>query len=202
MSRVALDLCGQSPSFKDNMAHVGYIRVSSIGQNPDRQLAGVTLDKVFTDKASAKSIEGRPQFALAMDYLREGDTLHVHSIDRLARNLEELQKIVRELTGQGIAVKFHKENLEFTADQNDAMAKLMLQMMGAFAEFERTLIRERQREGIAKAKAAGRRFGRSKALTEAQVEEIRSRMLSGERKVALAKEYGVSRQTLYSACGS
>lgn len=181
------------------MANIGYIRVSSIGQNTERQLDGLQLDKVFTDKASAKSTEGRPQLAMALDYLRDGDTLHVHSIDRLARNLEELQKLVRELTAKGVAVEFHKEHLRFTGDSSDAMAKLMMQMMGAFAEFERTLIKERQREGIAKARAQGKHLGRQRTLTDQNIEAIKARIALGESKASLARSYGISRQTLYDA---
>ena len=137
--------------------HFGYIRVSSLDQNEDRQLAdlGLNLDKTFTDKCSGKDMK-RPELQKALEHVREGDTLHIHSIDRLARNLVDLQSIVEELTGRGVTVVFHKENLTFSGE-SDAMHKLMFQMMGAFAEFERSMIRERQREGI----EAGPRRGES-----------------------------------------
>ncbi len=180
----------------DMSAQIGYIRVSSLDQNTERQLTGITLDRVFEDKASAKDTK-RPQLKACLDYLRDGDTLIVHSIDRLARNLEDLQRLVRELTGKGVSVRFIKENLIFQAGENNPMQTLMFQMLGAFAQFERSLIRERQREGIALAKKEGRRLGRAKALTPEQEREIRTRAATEGNKQALAKEYGISRQTLY-----
>ena len=177
--------------------NVGYIRVSSFSQNTDRQLDGIDLDKVFEEKASAKDAN-RPVLKECMEYLREGDCLHVHSIDRLARNLMDLQKIVTGLNEKGVSIHFHKENLTFTGSNDNPMNKLMLQMMGAFAEFERALIKERQREGIAKAKAMGKQIGRKRALNDEQVAEIRKRVARGESKASLAKEYGVSRQTIYT----
>ncbi|CAK8722969.1 MAG: Site-specific DNA recombinase [Candidatus Electronema aureum] len=180
-----------------NGHNVGYVRVSSIAQNLDRQLNGIELDKVFTEKASAKDAK-RPILKECMGYLREGDTLHVHSIDRLARNLVDLQNIIQELNSKNVSIQFHKENLLFTGNDN-AMSKLMLNMMGAFAEFERNLIKERQMEGIKVAQEKGVKFGRNKTLTGEQILEIKDRIAKGEKKTALAKEYNVSRQTIYSA---
>ena len=177
---------------------VGYVRVSSFSQNTERQLDGIDLEKVFTEKASAKDAK-RPVLQECLSYLRNGDCLHVHSIDRLARNLIDLQTIVASLNDKGVSVNFHKENLTFTGSNNNAMNRLMLQMMGAFAEFERALIRERQREGIAKAKAKGIQIGRKRVLDDDQVEEIKGRIGHGESKMSLAQEYGISRQTLYTA---
>jgi len=180
-----------------NGFNIGYMRVSSVGQNLDRQLDGIDLDKVFNEKASAKDAK-RPVLQECMEYLREGDTLHVHSIDRLARNLMDLQNIVTKLSGKGVNVRFHKENLIFTGDDNP-MSKLTLQLMGAFAEFERNIIKERQLEGIRIAQKKGTKFGRSKTLSDDQVAEIKERIANGEPKKTLAEEYGISRQTLYSA---
>lgn len=180
-----------------NGFNIGYVRVSSVGQNLDRQLDGIDLDKVFNEKASAKDAK-RPVLLECMEYLREGDTLHVHSIDRLARNLMDLQAIVTKLSSKGVSVKFHKENLTFTGDDNP-MSKLTLQLMGAFAEFERNIIKERQLEGIRIAQKKGTRFGRTKSLTDDQITKIKERIAHGETKKILAQEYGVSRQTLYSA---
>ena len=177
------------------MANVGYIRVSSYGQNHDRQLDGLELDKEFKDTASAKTAQ-RPGLDACIEYLREGDTLHVHSIDRLARNLFDLQKIVDRFVDKGITVRFYKENLIFSG-ASDPMAKLMLQMMGAFAEFERTLINERRREGIAIAKKKGKQIGAKPKLTTGQAEELRKRATAGEQKTVLAKEFGISRQAVY-----
>lgn len=175
---------------------VGYLRVSTVDQNTERQLDGIALDKVFTDKASGKDTN-RPELTRALEYVREGDTLVVHSMDRLARNLEDLRRVVRELTGRGVRVEFVKESLTFTGEDS-AMNTLLLSMLGAVAEFERSMILERQREGIAIAKAAGKYKGRKAALTAAQAEELRQRLAAGEGVSALAREFGVTRQTIYN----
>lgn len=174
---------------------VGYVRVSSVDQNELRQLEGVDVDKKFTDKASGKDVK-RPQLQAALDYLREGDVLVVHSMDRLARNLDDLRKIVLGLTQRGVVVEFVKERLTFTGEDN-AMSVLLLNVMGAFAEFERSLIRERQREGIALAKKAGVYKGRKPSLDTERVLELRKRSAAGEKKASLAREFGISRETLY-----
>ncbi len=179
--------------------NIAYIRVSSYDQNLERQLedVGIDFNKVFEEKASAKDAK-RPVLKQCMEHLREGDTLYVHSIDRLARNLKDLQNVVDELTGKGVEVRFHRECLTFTGADNP-MQKLMFQMIGAVAEFERALIKERQREGIINAQKKGIKFGASKKLSNAQVQEIKQRADQGEAKASLAKEYGVSRQTLYTS---
>lgn len=176
---------------------IGYARVSTLDQNTERQLEGVTLDRMFTDKASGKDAD-RPQLKEALAYLREGDTLMVHSMDRLARNLDDLRRIVRELTGRGVAVQFVKEGLTFTGEESP-MATLLLSVMGAFAEFERALIRERQREGIAIAKEKGVYKGRRKALSPEQVQALvaKDRENGGKGRTGLAKGAGISRETLY-----
>ncbi|RQZ40058.1 recombinase family protein [Burkholderia sp. Bp9099] len=174
---------------------IGYVRVSSVDQNTERQLDGIQVDKTFTDKASGKSTD-RPQLAAALDYLRDGDTLIVHSMDRLARNTEDLLRIVRELTAKQVSVEFVKERLTFTG-QDDPMSHLMMTMLGGFAQFERSLIRERQREGIAIAKAKGVYKGRAPSLNAAQIEALRTRAAAGEKKAVLAREFGISRETLY-----
>ena len=125
---------------------VGYVRVSSFDQNPERQLEDVEFDSVFSDKVSGKDAK-RPQLEALMTFVRAGDTVVVHSMDRLARNLDDLRQIVQTLTRRGIRIEFVKEHLAFTGEDSP-MANLMLSVMGACAEFERALIRERQREGI------------------------------------------------------
>ena len=177
--------------------HIAYIRVSSVDQNTDRQLAGVAVDESFTDKASGKDTN-RPGLTECLRHVRKGDTLHVHSIDRLARNMSDLLKLIEDLTERGVAVEFHKERLTFT-DESDPFQRLQLQMMGAFAEFERSMIKERQREGIAAAKAKGKQIGAKRKLSDEQVSEIRQRLAKGATKKDLAHEYGISRQTLYKA---
>lgn len=178
------------------MSVVGYKRVSSIDQNTERQLDGVDVDKLFTDKVSGKDTN-RPQLTTALDYVREGDVFVVHSMDRLARNLEDLRRIVRELTGNGVTVKFVKESLTFTGNDSP-MNTMLLSMLGAVAEFERSMILERQREGIAIAKAKGKYKGGKPKLSEEQVNQLKSRRANGESPSALAKEYGVSRATVYN----
>jgi DNA invertase Pin-like site-specific DNA recombinase len=174
---------------------IGYVRVSTLDQNTERQLDGIDLDKTFIDRASGKDTH-RPQLHAALEYAREGDTLIVHSMDRLARNAEDLLRIVRELTGRGVSVEFVKNNLTFSGNA-DPMAKLMLTMLAAFGEFERDLIRERQREGIAIAKAKGVYKGRKKALSREQVAELVECAMSGMPKAELARSYAISRETLY-----
>ena len=174
---------------------IGYVRVSSFDQNPERQLEHVQVDKVFMDKASGKDTQ-RPQLDALLDFVREGDTLVVHSMDRLARNLDDLRRLVQQLTRRGVRITFVKEGLIFTGEDSP-MANLLLSVMGAFAEFERALIRERQREGIALAKQRGVYRGRKKALSPGQAAELCRRVASGERKAKLAREFGISRETLY-----
>lgn len=165
------------------MAQVAYIRVSSVDQNIERQLAdcGVKFQKSFIDKTSGKS-KDRPALRECLEYLREGDTLHVHSIDRFARNLKDLQEMVSDLNQRGVTIHFHKENLIFGVNGSNPMNQLMLQMMGAFAEFERSVIRERQREGIEKARAAGRyshgKGGRKKSLDRSRILQLRESGIS------------------------
>lgn len=175
---------------------VGYVRVSSVDQNTVRQLDGVQVERVFTDKASGKDA-ARPKLEELIAFVREGDTVLVHSMDRLARNLDDLRRLVRTLTGKGVRVEFVKENLAFTGEDSP-MATLLLSVMGAFAEFERALILERQREGIAAARQRGAYTGRKPALTAERARELRERAAAGERKSALAAAFGISRETVYS----
>jgi DNA invertase Pin-like site-specific DNA recombinase len=179
-----------------NGQKIGYIRVSSVDQNDSRQLEGETLDRIFTDKASGKDTN-RPQLQELLQFIREGDTVIVHSMDRLARNLDDLRKIVQNLTSQGINIFFVKEGLTFNGEDSP-MSNLLLSVMGAFAEFERALIKERQREGIEIAKKKGVYKGRKPSISHNQVKELKERVAAGENKTALAREYDISRQTLYS----
>lgn len=174
---------------------IGYIRVSTLDQNPDRQLEGVQVSRVFIDKASGKDTQ-RPQLDALLSYVREGDTLVVHSMDRLARNLDDLRRMVQQLTRRGVRIEFVKELLTFTGEDSP-MANLLLSVMGAFAEFERALIRERQREGISLARQRGVYRGRKKVLSDSRIEELQRRVKAREPKTALAREFGISRATLY-----
>ena len=196
---------------------IGYKRVSTVDQKTDRQLADlkVPVDKVFEDKASGKNVDGRPELRRAIEYVREGDTLVVHSMDRLARNTVDLHQIVDALTKGGtlmfddktiecqggVAVEFDKEGRTFTGDDGSD-ATLMLGILGAVAQFERSIIKERQREGIALAKAAGKYRGGPPKLTPEQADDLARRHAAGERVADLAREFGVSRQTVYTYLAS
>ena len=175
---------------------VGYVRVSSEGQNTARQLDGLKLDRTFEDKVSGKSLD-RPQLEAMLAFVREGDEVVIHSMDRLARNLEHLRQLVRQLTEKGVRVTFVKECLTFTGDDSP-MANLMLSLLGSVSEFERALLLDRQREGIALAKTRGVYKGRKPSLTDAQAEQLRLRAQAGEKKTDLADEFKVSRETVYA----
>ena len=174
---------------------IGYIRVSTLYQNTDRQLEGLTLDQTFTEKVSAKDMH-RPKLQEMIQFSRKGDTIVIHSMDRLARNLDDLRNLVKTLTTKGISVEFVKEHLTFTNDDSP-MANLMLSVMGAFAEFERSLIRERQREGVALAKNRGAYKGRKRELSLEQLATIKKSLAEGQKKSDMAKTFGISRETLY-----
>jgi len=174
---------------------IGYLRVSTFEQNTARQLEGIDVDKIFTDRASGKDTK-RPELDALMQFVREGDTVVVHSMDRLARNLDDLRQIVRTLTCRGINIQFVKESLTFTGEDSP-MATLLLSVMGAFAEFERALIRERQLEGIALAKQRGAYKGRKKTLSAEQIAELKERVANRENKTQIARDFGISRETLY-----
>jgi len=174
---------------------IGYIRVSTLAQNHERQLHGLKLNKIFIDKVSGKNIN-RPELMNLLEYARDDDIVYVHSMDRLARNLEDLRKIVTQLTSNNVVVEFVKEGLTFSSKDNP-MSILLLSIMGAFAEFERSLIKERQLEGIALAKDKGIYKGRKHTLDKNKILELKERVSNGEKKTHLAKEFGISRETLY-----
>lgn len=174
---------------------VGYKRVSSPDQNPERQLSGMELDKVFTEFASGKDIK-RPILQEMLNFLRMGDVLYVHSMDRFARNLDDLRSMVMSLVAKQVIVHFVTESLIFNGEKN-IMSNLLLSMMGAFAEFERELILERQREGIKKARSKGIYKGKPKYLTPEDIIEIRKMLEMKKKMVDIAKHYEVSRETIY-----
>ena len=179
-----------------NGQRIGYIRVSSLEQNVARQLEGVQVDRIYEDRVSAKDLK-RPNLQDMLTYVREGDVIVVHSMDRLARNLDDLRHLVKTLTQKGVAVQFIKENLTFSGEDTP-MANLMLSVMGAFAEFERSLSKERQREGVALAKARGAYKGRKKVLSQDKVDALRKRVGdAAETKAKIARDFGISRETLY-----
>ena len=179
---------------------VGYVRVSSLDQNPERQLEelkAMQVEKICMDKLSGKNVE-RPELQNMLNFVREGDTLVVHSLDRLARNLSDLLTMVQDLTGRGVSVRFLNERLDFDAGKEASpVAKLMLSMVGAFAEFERSMIKRRQAEGIALAKERGVYKGRQRSVTDEQIQEIRSLMSMGVPLSSAARKVGISRTTAY-----
>ena len=177
---------------------IGYARVSSKDQNLDRQLAALKKEKVFrvfTDTVSGSSTQ-RPGLDGALNYVRAGDQLIVVSMDRLARSLIDLHRLVDELTERGVSVKFLKEGQTYSLDSSP-VAKLMLGLLGSVAEFERAIIRERQAEGIAKAKARGVYRGRAKVLNEEQIMQAREWVSEGVPKTEVARRFGIGRTTLY-----
>lgn len=180
-----------------NGQHVGYVRVSTADQNTARQLDGIQLDRVFEDRASGKDT-ARPGLTECLKYVRQGDVLHVHSLDRLARNLRDLRGIVDDLMARGVTVRFEKESLEFAPGGASPMSQLLLSMLGAVAEFERSMILERQREGIAKAKQNGVYKGRKPSLNDEKQAVLRAKIAAGVPKAKIARELGVSRATIYA----
>lgn len=195
---------------------IGYIRVSSIDQNTARQLEGIPLDKVFTEKASGRDTN-RPQLQEMLEYIREGDTLLVHSLDRLARSLVDLRHLVTGLTDRGVRVEFRREGMVFDGKET-AMGTFLLNMMGGFAEFERARAHERQLEGIAIAKCcttcgklredhehSNHKFknkytGRMPAVRpgNGKLDIIERLRAQGATVTEMARQAKVSRQTVYT----
>lgn len=177
---------------------VAYRRVSTLDQNTARQLDGMTFDREFTDKASGKDTS-RPALQEALAYLRTGDRLVVHSMDRLCRNLGDLRQIVESLTSRGVAVEFVKEAMVFT-NESTPMAQFMLNIMGSFAELERAMILSRQREGVAIAKAKGIYKGRAPAIraNNGKLADLQNLISQNTPVAEMARQLKVSRQTIYS----
>lgn len=178
---------------------IGYARVSSADQNLARQLEqlkSICPDKIFEDKASGATTD-RPAFQQMMGYVREGDTVVVCSMDRLARNLSDLLNVTKELQTKGVSIKFLKESIHLDATGNDvAMTKLLMSMLGAVAEFERSMIRERQREGIELAKKRGVYKGR-KPTDIRVIEKAKEKIALGVPLAKAARDVGIARSTLY-----
>lgn len=173
---------------------VGYIRVSSEGQNTDRQLEHLTLNKIYIDKLSG-STKDRPELQKCIDFIREGDCLHVHSIDRLARNLRDLQELLDLIISKGVSVKFHTERLSFSG-QDNPMDKLTLQLMGAFAEFERKISKNRQREGIDAARKRGKHLGRPKLAADLY-HKAKELYAQGKTVLQIGEELKLSHTSIY-----
>ncbi len=173
------------------MKRVGYIRVSTVDQNTERQLDGIDLDKVFTDKCSGKDTN-RPNLKALLEYVREGDEVHVHDISRMARNVADLIELIKQLNAGGVSVRFHKEGLAFSGEK-DAMQELMLGVLGSVYQFERSMLLERQREGIQKAKEAGKYKGRPQEIDR---EKVLSLLAEGVSIRKTATKLGISVSTV------
>jgi len=175
---------------------IGYTRVSTYLQNPQRQLEDMALDKKFVDYASAASTD-RPELKILLDYVREDDTVVIHSMDRLARNVKDLRRIVDELISKKVKIQFIKENLTFDGE-GSAMSNLILSLFGAFAEFEYNFIKERQMEGIAIAKREGKFRGGQRKLNAEKLEILKTELEKGRKsKGTIARELGIGREALY-----
>jgi len=174
---------------------IGYIRVSTTDQNPDRQLSGIDVDKSFIEFASGKNLK-RPQLLALLDYVREDDIVVVHSMDRLARNVKELLDLIDQLNDKNVVVHFLKEDMKFTG-KTDHMSRLILTVIGAIAEFERQQILERQREGIKEAQKKGKYRGGKTKMTPDKIQQLEEMLKTREPKSKIAKLLGVSRFTLY-----
>ena len=182
--------------------NIGYIRVSTTDQNTSRQLDNnIELHRTFIDKCSGKDTH-RPELNTMLEFVRDGDCVYIHSMDRLARNLLDLKNIVLNLTQKGVKVIFVKENLSFDNDSKNPMSNLLLNIMGAFAEFERELIKERQKEGIIQAKKQGKHKGRKQSLSSEQIIKSKQLVSSRYKITEIAKQYQVSRSTIYNILGS
>lgn len=178
---------------------VGYKRVSTLIQSTSGQLVGVDeIDRVFEDKASGKNIDDRVQLNQLIEFVREGDTVIVHSMDRLARNFQDLLALVRRITAKGVTIKFIKENFSFSNNtEHSSINKLLLGIIGSIAEFERELILERQKEGIAQARLRGVYKGR-KPVSIRTIEHVTSLRTNEHLSVAIAcSRAGICPATYY-----
>lgn len=176
--------------------NIAYRRVSTLEQNTDRQLSdlAVAFDKEFEDKASGKDTN-RPQLQALLSVLRKGDTVYVHSMDRLGRDMTDLRNLIREITDKGADLVLYKENITCKPEGQSPMSDLILNIFASVAEFERKMIKERIREGIAKAKAEGKYKGRTADMRKKA--EMRRRIEDGQKPSQIAEELGVSERTVY-----
>ena len=175
------------------MATVAYKRVSTEIQNTERQLEGMTFDKEFEDKLSGKNKE-RPQLQAMVDYVRDGDIVYIHSLDRLGRNTKDLIEIMETLRTKGVTVIFHKQGLEFKPNANNPMNDLMFNMLSAFAQFEREILLERQKEGIAIAKEKGKYKGSKEKINNK--DEIKQLVADGMSYRKIAEKLKISLSTI------
>ena len=178
-------------------AKIGYTRVSTWEQNTARQLVGVPLDRVFEEKAFGKNTDARPVLQEMLGFIRDGDELYVHSMDRLARNLKDLLTLVTTITDKGVTLHFVKENLTFEAKAKATpFNKLLLGLLGSVDEFERELLLDRQREGIAQAKARGAYKGR-KPIAQEKIQRAKSLIAAGHTHAEAARLVGIGRTSMF-----
>jgi len=180
---------------------IGYARVSSTGQSLEVQLDALReagCRKVYSEKKSGKSRDKRGQLRIALDYIRDGDVLVVSKLDRLARSVLDLNQIAQELQSKGAGLIVLGQSIDTTSNTG----RLLFNILGSIAEFERDLINERTAEGRAKAMARGVRFGRPEKLTDEQTKALREEFASWHgSKADLAERYGISRASLYRIAG-
>jgi len=169
---------------------IGYIRVSSTDQNPDRQLEGISLDKKFIEYASAKTMD-RPELKKMLDYVREDDIIFVHHSDRLARNLQDFVRILCFCRDKNISIRFVTQKLEYNADSSP-MSMFMLHCMVAVAELELSLNEERRKEGIATAQKAGKYKGGKKKLNNENIHKLRHQLTTRMSITEIASDLKVS----------
>ncbi len=180
------------------MATIGYARVSSYGQSLDVQLDKLKhCDRVFKEKQSARSTDKREQLSLCMDYVRDGDTLVVTKLDRLARSTRDLLNILNALEQKKVKLNVIDQQI----DTSTAAGRLLVTMLGSIAEFENDLRKDRQADGISLARKKGVKFGRKKALTETQVQELRQKRTDGLLIKDLMEQYKLSKASVYRALG-
>ena len=176
---------------------IGYARTSTLDQSAgleaqERDLGGAGCEKTFTEQVSSVDVKARTQLEAALGYVREGDTLVVTKLDRLARSVSHLLEILKTLEEKGAALRI----LDMGIDTSTPTGKLMLTVLGGVAEFERAIMLERQREGIAKAKAAGKYKGR-KPTAMAQSAEVIALHRDGVGATEIAKRVGIGRASVY-----
>lgn len=173
---------------------IGYIRVSSTAQNPDRQLHGIETEKVFLDKASGKNTD-RPQLQAMLEFARAGDQVFVHSMDRMARNLDDLKRIVQLLKKKGIEIHFLREGLILN-QEDSALSDFLLTVIGAVAQLENNIREENRNEGIARAKARGVYKGRKPKLAAETHQELHKLWEKQPLKSNIAKTFNLHRHTV------
>ncbi|ELJ9285088.1 recombinase family protein [Staphylococcus pseudintermedius] len=183
---------------------IGYARVSTIGQNLDNQIEQLkeqSAEKIYKEQVTATSTKQRTELKAMIEHVRSGDIIIVTKIDRLARSISDLNKIVTELNNKGVSVKFIKEQMTFEAGSNNSLNTLLFNILGSFAQFERDLIVERTTEGRERAKANGKKFGRkpssSRKDIDKAIELYKNRNENGLSVVDILKITGVKKSTFY-----